>query len=423
MKKYSLSFAALFASLSLCFGQANILPAKPQSKAVVITNATIHTGTGQVINKGYISFSEGKINAIGEGTAPAIAGAAQIDASGKHVYPGFIVPSTNLGLVEIPLGAKGTDDAAEVGEVNPHIRSIIAYNTDSKIIPTTRSNGVLMAQPTPAGGLVAGQSSIVMLDAWNWEDAAYKKDIAIHINWPSSRGFGASAETAQKTLTALNTYFTEAKAYAQLAKPTPVNARFEAMKGLFNGTKKLFVATDEATSMVQALQFSKSFGLTLVLVGGGEADLVSDLLKENQIPVIITETHALPGKNDDHVYQPYTLPKQLTDAGVLVSLGAHPRADRIRNLPFEAGTAAAYGLSKEQALSLITLNTAKVLGIDKTTGSLEPGKDATLFISGGDALDMLGNKVEAAFIQGRLINLDNVNKQLYRRYQEKYGLN
>lgn len=422
MKKYSLSILALFASLSLCFGQAGILPAKPQNKAVVISNATIHTATGQVITKGYISFSAGKITAIGEGTAPALADAAQIDATGKHVYPGFIVPSTNLGLVEIPLGAKGTDDAAEVGEVNPHIRSIIAYNTDSKIIPTTRSNGVLMAQPTPAGGLVTGQSSVVVLDAWNWEDAAYKKDIAIHMNWPSARGFGASAETAQKALTDLTTYFTEAKAYAQLAKPTTTNARFEAMKGLFNGSKKLFVATDEASSMVQAVNFGKTFGLRIVIVGGGEADLVTDLLKENQVPVIITETHALPGKNDDDVYHPYKLPKLLNDAGILVSLGAHPRADRIRNLPFEAGTAAAYGLRKEQALALITINTAKVLGIDTSTGSLEVGKDATLFISGGDALDMLGNKVEAAFIQGRFINLDNVNKQLYRRYQEKYGL-
>jgi imidazolonepropionase-like amidohydrolase len=174
--------------------------------------------------------------------------------------------------------------------------------------------------------------------------------------------------------------------------------------------------------MLQAINFAKSFGLNLVLVGASEAYVIADVLKENQIQVILAETQALPDKNDDDVYLPYALPKILQDAGVLVALGGNNRVDRIRSLPFQAGTAAAYGLSKEQALALISLNTAKILGVDKTTGSLEVGKDATLFISGGDALDMLGNKVENAFIQGRTINLDNLHKQLYKRYQEKYGV-
>lgn len=430
MKKYILSFAGILAGLSVAFGQATILPAKAQNKPVIITNATIHVGNGQVITKGYIAFTNGKITAIGEGTAPANAQAAVIDANGKQVYPGFIAPITTLGLVEVENGAKGTDDAGEVGEVNPHIRSIIAYNTDSRVIPTVRSNGILMAQPTPEGGLVSGQSSVVVLDAWNWEDAAYKKDIGLHLNWPASRGgfFGPQAsaaeakENTQKTIAQLSKYFAEAKAYAELAKPAETNARFEAMKGLFNGSKKLFVNVNQATGIIQAVNFAKNYGIKTVIVGGTESYLVTDLLKENQVPVILVETQTLPDKTDDDVYLPYKLPKLLQDAGVLYSLTGIGYW-RQRNLPFEAGTAVAYGLSKEQAISMITLNTAKILGIDKTAGSLETGKDATLFISGGDALDMLGNKVEAAFIQGRNINLDNHHKQLYKRYQEKYGVN
>jgi imidazolonepropionase-like amidohydrolase len=421
MKRYILSLAALVLS-TLCFGQANILPSKAQSKPIIISHATIHTATGLVINNGFIAFNGGKITALGEGEAPSIAGANTIDASGKHVYPGFIVPNTILGLVEIELGARSTDDGTEVGEINPHVRSLIAFNTDSKVIPTTRSNGILMAQPTPLGDLIPGQSSVVTLDAWNWEDAAYKKDMAVHVNWPSTQGTGPAAEAGQKVIDKLNSYFTEAKAYAQLTKPAVINARFEALKGLFDGSKKLFVNVNQATGMLQAINFAKSFGLNLVLVGASEAYLVADVLKENRVPVIIAETQALPDKNDDDVYLPYALPKILQDAGVLVAIGGNNRVDRVRSLPFQAGTAAAYGLSKEQALALITLNTAKILGIDKSTGSLEVGKDATLFISGGDALDMLGNKVENAFIQGRTINLDNLHKQLYKRYQEKYGV-
>src|ERR1700761_4412344 len=187
MKRISLIFGGLLLSCSLAFGQANISPAAPQTKAVVITGATIHVGNGQVINNGYIAFDKGKITAIGEGTAPAMNGADVIDATGKQIYPGFICPVTTLGLVEVEEGAKGTVDDEETGEYNPNVRSIVAYNTDSKVIPTVRSNGILLAQPTPSGGLISGQSSIVQLDAWNWEDAAYKTDIGMHMTWPVIR--------------------------------------------------------------------------------------------------------------------------------------------------------------------------------------------------------------------------------------------
>ena len=421
MTTYLLSIACILLGANLSFGQANIIPAKAQSKPIIINGATIHLGNGEVISNGYITFNQGKITGIGQGKAPANTQAEVIDATGKHLYPGFIAPVNNLGLTEIELGARGTDDAAEIGELNPHVRSIIAFNTDSKVIPTVRSNGVLLSQPTPDGGFITGQSSVMMLDGWNWEDAAYKKDIGIHLNWPAGNASSNDQkEAAQKKLTELNKYFTEAQAYAQLGKPAEVNARFEAMKGLFNGSKRLFVNVNDSRGIIQAVNFAKKFGVKAVIVGGQESYLVTDRLRESQVPVILIETQTLPGKTEDDVYLPYKLPKILHDAGVLCGLTGVGYW-RQRNLPFEAGTAAAYGLSKEQAVSLISLNNAKILGIDQTTGSLEKGKDATLFISAGDALDMLGNKVETAFIQGRNISLDNLHKQLYKRYNDKYG--
>ncbi|WP_395801976.1 amidohydrolase family protein [Daejeonella sp.] len=433
MKKY-IGFAGLMLCAGFAFGQATIMPSKPQATAVAIVGASIHTGAGQVIENGYISFENGKITGVGKADGMNFNSSKTtiINAKGKHVYPGFIATNTSLGLIEVEMGAKGTDDQEDVGLINPHIRSIIAYNTDSKVIPTLRSNGILMAEPTPAGGLVSGQSSVVVLDGWNWEDAAYKKDIGIHMNWPVLRGrggFGQGAtspatdpkEAQQKQISDIENYFIEARAYSELAKPAEFNSRFDAMKGLFNGSKKLFVHVNGSKDIIMAVQLAKKFGMSPVIVGGTESYLVTDFLRNQQVPVVIIETQTLPDRTEDDVYLPYKLPKLLQDGGVLYALTGTGYW-RQRNLPFEAGTAVAYGLTKEQALSMISLNPAKILGIDKTSGSLEKGKDATLFISDGDALDMLGNKVEAAFILGRTINLDNLHKQLYKRYSEKYEL-
>jgi imidazolonepropionase-like amidohydrolase len=433
MIKKILATTGLLLGTILAYGQATISPAPPQTKPIVITGATIHIGNGQVISKGYIAFDKGKITAIGEGAPANTSGSDVIDASGKQIYPGFICPVTTLGLVEIEEGARGTVDDAETGELNPNVRSIVAYNTDSKVIPTVRSNGILLAQPTPSGGLISGQSSVVQLDAWNWEDAAYKKDIAIHMNWPVLRPVtrrrmqaapGVPQETPeernQKALDAIYSLFRQAKAYAE-AKPAVINLRFESMKGLFDGTKKLFVDADGGKEITQAVHFAKKLGISLVIVGGKESYLVTNLLRNNNVPVILHETQTLPAREDEDVYLPYKLPKILQDAGVLYGLTG-TGFWRQRNLPFEAGEACGYGLTKEQAVSMITLNNAKILGIDKTTGTLEVGKDANLFISKGDALDMITIDVQKAFIQGRDINLDNLHKQLYRKFAAKYGI-
>ncbi|HYK77946.1 MAG TPA: amidohydrolase family protein [Daejeonella sp.] len=430
MKKYIFSLLGLLAAGQLSYGQATIYPAKPQTKAIAIVGATIHTGTGKVIENGYITFDKGKITAMGDASQANLnaANTQIIQAKGKHVYPGFISPITNLGLTEIE-SVRATRDFQEVGDINPHVRSIIAYNTDSKVPYTLRANGILYAQITPRGGLISGQSSVVEMDGWNWEDAAYKTDVAIHLNWPSSQfssnpmapPLEAQRERQQKMLSELEKYFTEARAYAEMTKPDVANARFSSLKGLFNNSKKLFVHTEKAKDMIAAVNFFKRFGITPVIAGGEDAHLISSFLKENQVSVIINQPHSLPGKAEDDVYLPYKQAKLLQDAGINFALSIDGYWQQ-RNLPFMAGTTAAYGLTKEQALASITLNTAKILGIDKTTGSLEVGKDATLFVSNGDALDMMGNDIEQAFIRGKNLDMDNLHKQLFKRYSEKYEL-
>jgi imidazolonepropionase-like amidohydrolase len=432
MNKYIIAAALSLLSVSTfvsttSFAQANISPAPKQSQAIAITGATIHIGNGTVIENGTLVFDKGKIVSVTAGGL-AQSGATEIKANGKHVYPGFIAPITNLGLTEFE-SVKATLDFNEIGNLNPHVRSLVAYNTDSKVPATLRSNGVLMAQITPQGGTIAGSSSVVQLDAWNWEDAALRTDDAIHMNWPAiprSR-FGRSTmseeamrERRDAALSELESFFAEAKAYAE-GKPTVTNPRLAAMKHVFDGTEKLFIAADNQKDIVAAVNFAKKHKITPVLVGGDEAHLITDFLKENNITVVVKQPHALPNSVDDDVNLPYKNAAVLANAGVPIVISIDGYWQQ-RNLPFMAGTVAAWGLDKEKALQAITLNTAKVMGIDKTAGSLEVGKDATLFISTGDALNMTTINVETAFIQGRNISLDNLHKQLNKKFSEKYGL-
>jgi imidazolonepropionase-like amidohydrolase len=196
------------------------------------------------------------------------------------------------------------------------------------------------------------------------------------------------------------------------------------MKGIFDGSQTLFVHADEEKQIIDAVQLAKQFGIkNIVIVGGYQAYKTADLLKENNIGVLLRNTHDMPESDDQDVDLPYKMARILTNKGVLIGLENSGGMERMqtRNLPFLAGTCAAYGLDKEQALQLITSNTAKILGIDKQCGTLELGKDATLFISEGDALDMRTNKLTHAFIQGRTLNLETRQTQLYSKYKEKYN--
>lgn len=413
--------------------------ATAQTKSILILNATAHLGNGTVIQNSVIGIKDGRINLVGDAATAKFDKTAYdevIDASGKHVYPGFIAPNSTLGLTEIE-AVRATNDFRETGTSLPNVRSLIAYNTDSKIIPTVRGNGILLAQITPRGGVISGTSSIVMLEGWNWEDAAYKIDDGIHINWPriQSRRYldedniypGPYEKNKEYTrqVNDLKKLISDAKAYNETDVKEEKNLRFEAMKGIFTGTQTLFVHVNNVKEIIEAVNFVKMNAIPKVsLVGGKDSWMVADLLKENNISVVVSRVHDLPERPEDDVDQPYKLPALLQKAGILFCLNNEGDMEAMgaRNLPFMAGTAAAYGLSKEEALMSITLNAAKILGIDKTTGSIETGKDANLFISTGDALDMRGNNVEKAFVKGISIDLSNDQKALYEKYKKKYGL-
>lgn len=416
--------------------RAQQTPALKQSKSILILNGTAHIGNGTVIENSAIGFKDGKITLVADARLIRLAEGAYdvtIDASGKQVYPGFIAPNSTLGLVEID-AVKSSDDEEEIGSINPHVRAIIAYSADSKVIETVRPNGVLLAQITPRGGRISGTSSIVQLDAWNWKDAVIKENDGIHLNFPSSftrsgswfePGTIENNKDYVKQITEITAFLANAKAYlADNSKE--INLIFEATKGLFDGNQTLFIHANEEKQIIDAVQLAKENGIKkMVIVGGYEAYKTAALLQKNNVGVLLKRVHDMPENDDQDIDLPYKTAKLLTDKGILVGLensGSHERMNT-RNLPFLAGTCAAYGLDKEQALQLITFNTAKILGIDKQCGTLEEGKDATLFISDGDALDMRTNKLTKAFIQGRTISLETHQSKLYNRYKEKYNQN
>jgi imidazolonepropionase-like amidohydrolase len=405
-------------------------PVPAQSETIILTGATIHIGNGTIINNGFIIFENGKITEVGQGTTRKQG--RMIEANGKHIYPGIIAPVSSLGLVEID-AVRATNDDDEIGDFIPNIRSLIAYNAESKVVESMRPNGVLLAQITPQGGDISGTSSIVQLDAWNWEDAAVKVDDGVHVHWPNTfrrgrwwmgeeRGWKPNKDY-EKDTDAFKMYVANAKAYGNV-KPTSLNEGFEAMQGLFNGSKKLYLYADGEKEIIDGIIACKNAGINdVVLVGGYEAYKIIPFLKQNNISVIADRVHSTPNGDDDDYDQPYKLPKLLTDGGLTVSLNSRGGMERMnnRNLPFYAGHVVGQGMEKEEALKMITSNTAKILGIDKDYGTLEVGKSATLFVSEGDALDMRTNVVTHAFIDGREVSLETHQTELWRRYSEKFN--
>ncbi|MFK5878127.1 MAG: amidohydrolase family protein [Flavobacteriaceae bacterium] len=424
------TIALLLISIGTIAQQA---PAPAQSESILIVGVTAHLGNGQIIANAAIGFDQGKITFVGtQSDVDANSFSKTINADGKHVYPGFIVSNTTNGLQEID-AVRATNDKDEVGEMIPHIRTLIAYNTESKVTESLRPNGVLMGQITPRGGTISGTSSIVQFDAWNWEDAAIKVDDGIHVNWPSSVSFGkwwlgedkgpkSNKKYADK-VNDIKSFMLDAKAYLTGSR-LPKNIPFEAVEGLFNDKQQFYVHVSGEKEIIDVIHFCEEINIkNLVIVHGTDAHKVADVLAEKNIPVILDRAHRLPSHSDEDIFFPYKHAKMLMDKGVVVAIGVEGQMERMqaRNLPFYAGTYAAYGLDKEEALKLITSNPAKIMGIDDIVGTLEVGKDATLFISEGDALDMRTNILSHAFIQGREISLETHQTELYERYMEKYS--
>ncbi|MEM7185397.1 MAG: amidohydrolase family protein [Bacteroidota bacterium] len=404
-------------------------PAPAQSEIITISGATLHVGNGTVIENGIIVFENGVITSMGGPMAPTRG--KIIDATGKHLYPGFIAPAKSLGLIEVN-AVRASNDQDEIGEFIPNIRSIIAYNAESKVVESMRPNGVLLTQTTPKGGTISGTSTIVQLDAWNWEDAIVKEDDGVHLNWPNSfrrgrwwlgeeRGWKPNKDY-NKELGEIKDYFLQSAAYGK-SKPETINEAFEAMQGLYNGDKKLYVYASGEKEIIDAVTTFKETGVSsIVIVGGYEAYKIIPFLKQNDIPVLVQQTHLRPNRDDEDYDLPYRLPMLLAEGGLLVGIQNSAASNfQTRNLPFYAGQVVGQGMDKEEALKLITSNTAKILGIDNAYGSLEVGKSATFFVSEGDALDMRTNQLTHAFIDGRAISLETHQTELWKRYDGKYS--
>ena len=424
-------YTILLFCLGLIMAQAQQTPAATQAASILIQGATLHIGDGSIIENGMIGITDGKILEIGELGSQQNDYATTINANGQHVYPGFIAANSTVGMVEID-AIRPTNDLNEIGTFLPNIRTIIAYNAESKVVESLRPNGILTAQIVPTRGRIAGSSSIVQLDAWNWEDAGIKVDEGMHIYWPRTyrRGNRTKGEDPlvydqknySKRTTELDQYLAEAKTYQTNAKKE--HLPHAALKGTFDGTQKVYLHAKEKRQILDGISLLKKHGIdNIVLVGGDDAYLITAFLKEHNIPVIVSRPHRLPGSEDEDVKLPFKMAKILLDAGLIITIDVSGRMERMntRNLPFYAGTFAAYGVDKEKAVEMITLSAAKILGIDEQLGSLTVGKDATLFVAKGDALDMRTNQLSHAFIQGRALSLETHQTELWKRYMEKFS--
>jgi|TARA_B110001450_G_scaffold208141_1_gene198752 imidazolonepropionase-like amidohydrolase len=415
-------------------GISQVTPGDLQTNSVLLYGGNLHVGNGKVIEKSAIGFKDGiiiecvdvEINKIDTSKYDIV-----IDVFGKEVYPGFIAMNSTIGLMEV--GAiRATKDYRETGKFNPNSRTLTSFNTDSRITPTVRSNGILLGQISPRGGIVSGSSSVMRFDSWNWEDAVVRSDEGIHMNWPKNRvNANINSELdiekvkskVKNSKNEIYDFFEIARAYAKKNSLT-VDLRMEAMRNIFNGKKRLYVHADKVFQIKEIIEFKKEFNIEkLTIVGGKDAHYIPELIAENEISVIVSRVHSLPSYKQSELDISYKLPSILNKAGILFCFDNQGDMEQMqsRNIPFLAGTAVAYGLPYEEAIKALTLNCAKILEINNY-GLIAKGKSATLFVSQGDALEISTNKIIHAFIDGRKIDLSNDQKKNYLKYCEKYGL-
>ena len=406
----------------------------PQSEPVALRGATIHTVTNGVIENGTILFENGVIRAIGT-DVEIPTGTRVVDVSGKHIYPGLIDAYSTVGISEI--GAVGvSSDVNELGDFNPNVRADVAVNAESRHIGTTRSAGVLVTLTTPGGGLISGMSSAMSLEGWDWEEMSMKSAAALNVNWPNpnpgggrGRGFGLGpqepplpyAEQVQR----LKDFFAEARAYRDATaagEEVRTDSRYAAMIPALDREIPVVVSADGAAQINDAITWAQEEGVRLVIRGGGDAIHVADRLVANDIPVILTSTMAAPGRDYEGYDGAYAMPARLHEAGVRFAISGGSGSLYTNRLPWEAGVAVAFGLPEEEALKAVTINAAEFMGISDQVGSLEPGKQATLLITTGTPLDMTSD-IEQSYIQGREINMMDIQKFFFEKYMEKVRQN
>jgi imidazolonepropionase-like amidohydrolase len=420
--------------LALSVRASDQIPAKAQDHPIAITGATIHPVSGPIIERGTILFDKGMIVALG--TSVTLPEKTEvIDATGKHIYPGLISPDTYIGLVEIE-AVRATRDNSETGTINPNVRAEVAVNPESEQIPVTRANGITMVVSAPSGSLLAGTSAMLMLDGWTWEEMTLKAPLAMNLYWPSmtiARGWWVrQSEEEQKKehdarLKELANAFRDARAYmnakkAETDKALPyhnTDLRWEAMIPVLEGRLPVVVWADDIRQIEAAVAWADQEKIRIIIGGGHDAWRVAELLKQKGIPVLAGAIHRLPDRRCEEYDEPLVLPLKLYQAGIPFAIITQGESAHERNLPYQAATAAAYGLPKDEALKAITLSPAQIFGVADRVGSLDPGKDATLIVTTGDPLEIESNVV-LEFIQGKKIDLSSRHTILYEKYREKY---
>ncbi|CUS82864.1 Imidazolonepropionase [Candidatus Kryptonium thompsonii] len=432
--KFILTYALIFV-FTLNLIASDIIPGKPQNKPIALVGGTIHTITQGTIENGVVLFDKGKIIAVGK-NVNIPKDAEIINISGKHVYPGLINAFTTVGLIEIG-AVRATRDVTEVGLINPNVRAEVAFNPDSEHPPVTRANGITTVLVVPTGELIAGQSALMMLDGWTWEEMTLKAPVGLHIYWPrmippSTVRFSRQSpeelkKETERRLQLIRETFQKARAYkkakeSEAQKGIPyheTDLKYEAMIPVLEGKVPVFVHANSSKEILSAIEWAESEKVKIVIVGGSDAWKVADVLKNKNIPVILTNIHRLPSTRDSEYDEPFTVAYKLYKAGVKFCIGGEGGYYNERNLPYQAATCAAFGLPKDEALKAITIYPAEILGVADKVGSIEPGKDATLIVTTGDPLE-IPTQVVYEFIQGRKVDLTNRQTKLYEKYLEKY---
>ncbi len=433
MQKIKTIIFLLCTFCSLSFSSTPI-PAKKQEKPIALIGGTIYPITSAPIENGTLLFENGKITAIGKNiTIPT--NAEKIDVTGKSIYPGIINALSSAGLIEIE-SVRGTNDLAEVGPINPNVRTEISINPESELIPTIRANGITLSHVIPKGSLIAGTSSVIMMDGWTQEDLVLQAPTGLVIYWPRMTTLIApwypKTEEEQKkereeNLQKIKNVFADARAYWKAKKNSPFienDTRWESMLPVLEKKIPVMVYANEMQQILSAIQWAKEENVSLIILGGYDSWRVADVVKKNNIPIIVGAMHNLPTRAWEAYNTIFELPKRLYEAGIFFAIsgeGATIAGETMyeRNIPYQAASAVAYGLPSDMALQLITINAAKILGIDKHVGSLEIAKDATLIVTNGNPLEITTN-VEMEFIQGKKIDLRSRHTELYHKYQEKY---
>jgi imidazolonepropionase-like amidohydrolase len=401
--------------------------APPQTEPIALVGATIHTIKGPVIENGALIFQNGIITNVTSAATIRIPSTVRIiDVSGQHIYPGIIAAKTRLGLTEIS-AVRAMQDTNEVGQITPEVRACVSVNPDSTLIPVARTNGVLTALTLPTGGLVPGRASIIQTDGWTWEDMTITPDAALVINWPriyqpKNRWTGKPNDHNDndpiKTLTNL---FAAARAY-HASTDTKPDLALEALNPYITqgkNQKPIIANANTVDQITSAVHFANENNLRLIIMGGRDALLCAQLLKENKVPVILQTTHSFPARTDAPFDQAFTRPARFEAAGLTWCLAPSDIDANVRNLPYEAATAVAYGLDQQTAIRSITLAPAQILGLDNQLGSIEPQKAATLIVTDGPLLEISTNTT-LAFINGRQVDLSNKQTKLRDKYLEKY---